>query len=135
MPRSLRATLNPVHPVLFTGPFPTITPGTFNLVGSPYTDRMCEHRAGGDHIVPGEAFGVGNRKCTLSTLVRGPLFSLSECMDDGTVYSKVYGPDDINCSGELHNEVLMFPRAAQADMTGGICALGVFEDGRREYYR
>ena len=127
--------LNSVHPLLLAGPYPTITPGAFNLVGSPYTDRMGEHRAGGDHIVPGGAFGVGNIECSLSTLVRGKLFSLSECMEDGTVYAKVFGPDDINCSGELYNEVLMFPRAAQTDMTGGMCALGIFEDGRREYYR
>ncbi|CBJ48601.1 hypothetical protein Esi_0039_0061 [Ectocarpus siliculosus] len=52
-------------------PIDTITPGTFNLIGSPYSDPFCEERTGGDHIVSGNAFGIGNGECSLSPLGEG----------------------------------------------------------------
>lgn len=117
------------------GPYEAINPGFFNLVGSPYADEGCTEKTGGDHIISGAAFGVGNSVCSQSTLVRGNLFSLSECLSDGTVYAKVYGEEDSRCSEEMYLELLMFPGVVSSSPAGGICALGEFEDGRKEYYR
>ena len=49
--------------------------------------------------------------------------------------SQVFGPDDSTCSYDMRLEMVMFPRAADGDRSGGMCALGHFEDGREEYYR
>lgn len=113
----------------------TIHPETFNLVGSPYKDMYCEEREGGDHIVPGSAFGVGSGDCSESQLVRGPRYALTECLDDNTLYAQVFGSEDTSCSGELRLEMVMFPRAETGDTSGGMCALGRFDDGREVYYR
>lgn len=67
----------------------SISPGVFNLIGSPYKDMYCLDRAGGDHIVSGHAFGVGSGECSESPLVRGPRYALSECRADNTVYAQV----------------------------------------------
>lgn len=107
----------------------------FNLVGSPYKDSMCEERLGGDHVVRGAAFGVGNTACSISTLVRGKQYALTECMDDGTVYAKVFDGNDQRCQGDVRLEMLMFTGSVGSGVGGGICALGKFKDGRREYYR
>ena len=104
-------------------------------MGSPYEDEACTQRTGGDHIVSGDAFGVGNMVCSQSPLVRGTFYSLTECLSDGTVYAKVYGSDDTRCAEDLYMEVLMFPGAISSAPAGGICALGKFADGRQEYYR
>lgn len=93
---------------------------------------MCTKRTGGDHIVSGPAFGVGNADCSDSPLVRGSLFALTQCLDDMTVYAKVFDSEDSGCTGDLTKEVLMFPGGTDA---GGVCALGQFKDGRKEYYR
>eukprot|EP00752_Nemacystus_decipiens_P012282 g10888.t1 len=118
-----------------TEPFDSIHPGPFNLIGSPYKDMHCLQRTGGDHIVSGHAFGVGSGDCSKSPLVRGPRFALTECRADHTVYAQVFGPEDSMCRDEMRLEMVMFPRAESGDRSGGMCALGHFEDGREEYYR
>ncbi|CAB1113100.1 unnamed protein product [Ectocarpus sp. CCAP 1310/34] len=117
-------------------PIDTITPGTFNLIGSPYSDPFCEERTGGDHIVSGNAFGIGNGECSLSPLVRGPRYALTECdTETNLVLAQVFSPEDSTCSGDTRLEMIMFARAVDNDTNGGMCALGHFEDGHEEYYR
>ncbi|CAM9624387.1 unnamed protein product [Ectocarpus sp. 6 AP-2014] len=117
-------------------PIDTITPGTFNLIGSPYSDPFCEDRTGGDHIVSGNAFGIGNGECSLSPLVRGPRYALTECdTETNMVLAQVFSPEDSTCSGDTRLEMIMFARAVDDDTNGGMCAKGHFEDGHEEYYR
>ncbi|CAM9653973.1 unnamed protein product, partial [Scytosiphon promiscuus] len=116
-------------------PTDSISPGTFNVVGSPYSDKFCEDRTGGDHIVSGHAFGIGSGDCSLSPLVRGPRYALTECKDTGMVYAQVYDSDDSTCGGDLRLEMVMFSKAGEGDGHTGMCALGTFEDGHEEYYR
>lgn len=49
--------------------------------------------------------------------------------------SQVFGPDDTTCAGDMRLEMVMFPRAVSDDRSGGMCALGHFEDGSEVYYR
>lgn len=77
------------NPIVQPEPLESINPGAFNLIGSPYKDKFCLEREGGDHVVPGHAFGVGNGECSLSPLVRGPRYALTECREDHTVYAQV----------------------------------------------
>ncbi|CAM9643308.1 unnamed protein product, partial [Ectocarpus sp. 8 AP-2014] len=117
-------------------PIDTITPGTFNLIGSPYSDPFCEDRTGGDHIVSGNAFGIGNGECSLSPLVRGPRYAQTECdTETNMVLAQVFSPEDSTCSGDTRLEMIMFARAVDNDTNGGMCAKGHFEDGHEEYYR
>ncbi|CAN0083944.1 unnamed protein product, partial [Hapterophycus canaliculatus] len=116
-------------------PAATITPGTFNLVGSPYSDKFCLDRTGGDHVVSGHAFGVGSGDCSLSPLVRGPRYALTKCKEDNTVFAQVFTPEDSACAGDVRLEMVMFPQAATGEADGGMCAKGTFEDGHEEYYR
>lgn len=48
---------------------------------------------------------------------------------------QVFSPEDDHCSGDLRLEMVMFPRAAEGDRDGGMCAVGHFEDGSTKYYR
>lgn len=48
---------------------------------------------------------------------------------------QVFSPEDEMCSGDLRLEMVMFPRAAEGDRDGGMCAVGHFEDGSTKYYR
>eukprot|EP00903_Cladosiphon_okamuranus_P014790 g13701.t1 len=118
-----------------TEPSASINAAPFNLIGSPYKDMHCLERMGGDHVVSGHAFGVGSGACSKSPLVRGPRYALTECRPDSSVYAQVFGPDDSACAGDMRLEMVMFPRAASDDRSGGMCALGHFEDGSEVYYR
>lgn len=70
-------------------PYGSMDPGTFNVLGSPYSDKFCTDRTGGDHVVSAHAFGIGSGGCSLSPLVRGPRYALTQCRDDGSVYAQV----------------------------------------------
>lgn len=81
-----------VRGALLTVASEPVVPETFNLVGSPYSDNQCSTRTGGEHVVPGSAFGVGSGVCDKSFLSRGRLYALSKCMSDGSVFSQVGSP-------------------------------------------
>lgn len=72
-----------------SAPSARITGTKFNLIGAPYEDNQCTKKSGDQHVVPGEAFGVGSAVCDRSFLSRGRLHALSTCMTDGSVFTQV----------------------------------------------